>query len=234
MNTNDVLDLLKSHRNERGVLNWEKMASGTGGLESFGIGLTQLRKLAKTIGRDHELALELWKSGNYDAKIIALLIDEPVKLTRAQVEGQVEEVGVGGLAHVFSSCDATLSKAPFVFELACEWISSKDALRRSCGYGLIYELSKDLRMAALTDGFFLDCMDRIQKYFYQEDVNGRLAMGCALMGIGKRNKTLNAVAVKLANEFGPIDFNESNGTCEPFDVAKHLTNERLMKKLGIL
>ena len=61
MNTNDVFDLLKSHRNERGVLNWEKMGSGKGGLESFGIGLTQLRKLAKTIGRDHELALELWK-----------------------------------------------------------------------------------------------------------------------------------------------------------------------------
>ena len=45
-------------------------------LKSFGIGLTVLRKLAKQIGRDHELALQLWESDIYDAKIISLLIDE--------------------------------------------------------------------------------------------------------------------------------------------------------------
>jgi 3-methyladenine DNA glycosylase AlkD len=64
MNKNDVLTLLKSHRNERGILNWEKTGAETQGLKSFGIGLTQLRKLAREIGRDHELALELWESGN--------------------------------------------------------------------------------------------------------------------------------------------------------------------------
>ncbi len=54
-----VLALLKENRNERGVANWKKPPRT---LKSFGIGLTQLRKLAKQLGRDHKLAQQLWKS----------------------------------------------------------------------------------------------------------------------------------------------------------------------------
>ena len=46
---------------------WETLGRSTGGMRSFGIGLTRLRKLAKRIGRDRELALDLWKSDVYDA-----------------------------------------------------------------------------------------------------------------------------------------------------------------------
>ncbi len=198
MTSADVFSLLEANRNERGIKNWEKKGPEAKGLISFGIGLTQLRKLAKRIGRNHDLALQLWDSDNYDAKIIGLLIDEPKKLTREQAESQVADVGMGLLAHVFSSCDATLAKAPFAFELADEWISNTDPMRRRCGYGLIYELSKVIRNPELTDRFFLDCIERIRAQFGNEDLQTRLAMGSALMGIGKRNKTLNEVALSLA------------------------------------
>jgi len=92
MTKSDVFDLLDANRNDRGVKNWEKLGSETKGLKSYGIGLTQLRKLAKKIGRDHALALQLWESDNYDAKILGLLIDEPKELTREQAESQVGDV----------------------------------------------------------------------------------------------------------------------------------------------
>jgi 3-methyladenine DNA glycosylase AlkD len=46
------------------------MGDRTGGLTSFGIGLTTLRAIAKQVGRDRDLALELWNERNHDAKII--------------------------------------------------------------------------------------------------------------------------------------------------------------------
>jgi len=233
MTKTEVMTLLKANRNERGVKNWEKLGVDTGGLKSFGIGLTQLRKLAKQIGRDHKLALQLWGTNNHEAKVIGLLIDEPKKLTRKQAEEQVEGVAAGTLAHVFSSCDATLAKAPFVVDLACEWIESEDSLRRRCGYGLIYELSKNQRDKELTDEFFLDCIDRIRERFDQEDTWVLMSMAGALMGIGKRNKKLNKASVKLARKLGSINFNDGNGNCEPFDVVKHLTSDNLKKKLGV-
>ncbi|MEP4173111.1 MAG: DNA alkylation repair protein [Luteolibacter sp.] len=225
--------LLEANRNERGVANWERLGEETEGLGSFGIGLTQLRKLAKQVGRDHGLALKLWEIENYDAKVLGLLIDDPKELTREQVERQVEGVGAGMLAHVFSSCDATLAKAPFVFGLACEWVESQDVIRKQCGYGLIYELSKKGRKKELSDEFFLGCIKRIRERFWDEDIAVRLGMGCALMGIGKRNVKLNQAALELAIELGPIDFNEGKKGCEPFDVVKHLTSDYLRGKLGL-
>ena len=92
-NQNEVFALLETHKNERGIQYWnQRYATRQGALKSFGIGLTVLRKLAKKIGRNHKLALQLWTSDFYDAKIISLLIDDPKKISREQVEEQVEEM----------------------------------------------------------------------------------------------------------------------------------------------
>ncbi|MCP3962980.1 MAG: hypothetical protein GY719_34505 [bacterium] len=60
MTYDDVIAQLEENRNERGMANWVKLGGGTK-LESFGIGLTQLRKLARKVGRDHMLLYELGK-----------------------------------------------------------------------------------------------------------------------------------------------------------------------------
>ena len=59
-----------------------------------------------------------------------------------------------------------------------------------------------------------------------------MSMAGALMGIGKRSKKLNAAALKVAREIGPIDF-DPDGRCDPMDVSKHLTSDYIRKKLGI-
>ncbi|MEX2583638.1 MAG: hypothetical protein WD766_10205 [Gemmatimonadota bacterium] len=61
---------------------------------------------------------------------------------------------------------------------------------------------------------------------------GRLAMGTALMGIGKRERRLNDATLAVARRVGPIEFGKSGEKCEPFDVAKHLRTDRLQAKLG--
>ena len=230
MNTEDVFDLLEQHQVPRGIENWNKL-SDTSGLSSFGIGLTVLRKLAKKIGRNRELALALWQTDNYDAKVLSLLIDEPKKLTIEQAESQVEEVGIGLLTHVFASCDATLAKAPFAFELAQRWLQSDDVMRRRCAYGLIYELSKK-NNKKYTDEFFLSVVEKIRHSLFDEPRSSRVAMGGALMGIGKRNLKLNQAALEVARELGPIDFNEEGQKCDPMNVEKHLTSDYLKAKFS--
>ena len=134
------------------------------------------------------------------------------------------------LAHVFSSCGATLPKAPMALEVANDWIVSKDSMRRQCGYGLLYELSKDKRNKALTDEFFLLVIADIDDRIDGEESMVRPAMGGALMGIGKRNRKLNKAALKVARRVSPIDYGDT--TCEPLDVVKHLTSNYLKKKLS--
>lgn len=227
-----VLKLLRENKNERGIAHWKKRGEKNSGLKSFGIGLTQLRKLAKQIGRNHKLAQQLWSAEYYDAKVVGLLIDDPKQVTRDQAEQQVEQLQGGMLTHVFSSCDATLAKTPFAFEIARDWIDNPDPVRRQCGYGLLYELSKKKNVQGMDDQFLLDVIDRIRKSIHDEQMWVREAMNTALMGIGKRNKRLNQAAVKAARAIGPVDIDYGDdNSCEPLDVLKHLTSDYITKKL---
>ncbi len=231
MNKREAMAILRSHKNERGIANWQRLGAPSG-LKSLGIGLTELRRIAKEIGRDHVLAGKLWNSDIYEARVMGLLIDDPKKITRAQAEAQVEDVHMGMLAHVFATCDAALAKTPFVVDLAVEWIATGDAIRRECGYGLLYELSKR-KSKALEDSFFLPYIAQIEREIHDEENWVRSAMSGALMGIGKRNRALNKVALKAAKAIGPIDvdYGEDNN-CQPIDIIKHLTSDYLKVKFA--
>ncbi len=233
MTLSEVLALLETERDERGMNNWKKLGSSTAGMRSFGIGLTRLRKLAKQIGRNRELAQALWKTDVYEARVIALLIDDPARITRDQAEQQVGELAGGMLAHVFASCDATLAKTSFVVELADKWVRSEDPVRRDCGYGLLYEVSKFSGKKAPGEDYFLAHIERIAASIRTESEKVRLSMGAALMGIGKRSAVLNRAALRVAQDVGPIEFTSASGDCEPFDVARHLSTDRLKQKLGV-
>lgn len=223
MTVTELLALLETARDERGIRHWDKLGSS---LTSYGLGLTKLRQIAKTIGRDHGLAQALWTTSVYDAKVIALLIDEPKLVTREQAEQQVEQLADGQLAHVFSSCDATLAKTDFAMELAEAWVSSPDAIRRACAYGLLYEASKFKGKKALPEAFFLAHIQRISRTIADETEQVRLAMATALMGIGKLTARLNSEALAVAEATGPIAFSSASGQCDPFDVSKHLISAR--------
>ena len=230
MNENQVIALLQEHKNERGIARWKRLASND--LESFGVGLTQLRKLAKQVGRDHELAAELWKSDVYEARVLGALIDEPKQMTREQAETQVEDLEHGMLAHVYCSCDAALAKTSFARELAVDWMDSPDAMRRRCGYLLLYELGKNRRDPLLDDAFFLRYIGRIAEGIASEDNGVKDAMNGSLLSVGKRNRTLNAAVIEAAEAMGPVEIEYGATGCQPLDVLKHMTNERLQEKLA--
>ncbi len=230
MNKSDVLQLLKENQNERGIENWQEMEADSL-YKSFGIGLTVLRKLAKQVGKDHELAQKLWDSEYYDMKVMAVLIDDPKMITKEQMETQVKDVDFGMMVHVYSACGAPVAKTSFINEVADDWVKSSDSVRRRCAYGFIYELSKSKKKTAPSDDYFHGYIDHIEKTFKTEDKSVHLSMGAALMGIGKKSLALNKAAIKVAQFMGPIPVESGKSQCDPMDITKHLTSDYLVKKL---
>jgi len=229
MTKTQVIALLRKNKDDRGQASWKKLGQP---LKSFGIGLTQLRKLAKQIGRDHDLALDLWTNEYYDARVIGALIDEPKKMTREQAEAQIDDVHLGMLAHVYCSCDAALAKAEIATELAVDWAESKDDVRRRCGYLLFYELSKNKKNPALNDTFFRKYVDRIQESIHDEENWVRDAMNTALLGIGKRSLALNKAVIRAAKKIGPVEVDYGDNSCKAPDILQHMTSPALQKRLG--
>jgi 3-methyladenine DNA glycosylase AlkD len=233
MNKSEVIKLLERNKNEKGIENWNEMEFDKCHYESFGIGLTVLRKLSKTIGKNHELAKELWNSDNYDAKVVAILIDDAKLITQEQIESQVEDIDFGYLVHVFSACGAPVANTPFIVELAHQWLVSTDSVRRRCAYGFVYELSKSKKKSAPDDAYFLKFINHIDQSYDKEHNSVLMSMAGALMGIGKRNQKLNQAALKVAHNIGPVPVETGKSKCEPFDVSKHLTSDYLTKKFDL-
>jgi len=231
VNEAQVIALLEPEGDERGVANWNKRFPESE-LRCLGVGLSKLRKLAKKIGRDAPLAATLWKSQVYEARVMALLIDDPKTLTLEQAERQVEQLGEGQLAHVFASCDATLAKSPLAEELAGRWCGSEQAIRRACGHTLVYELSKSKKKSAPSEEWFAARIAHIDATWRDEGTDARMAMATALMGMGKRSAALWPDALRVAHDMGPIDF-DPTGSCDPMDVTKHIDHPRVREKLGI-
>ena len=59
----------------------------------------------------------------------------------------------------------------------------------------------------------------------------QMAMGGALLGIGKRNRQLNKAAIIVAKAIGPLDYGPDNN-CDPFDVESHLKSDYIRKKFA--
>ncbi|WP_154222042.1 DNA alkylation repair protein [Marinicella rhabdoformis] len=232
MDKASVLALLEANQNQRGIDNWQEMFPDSP-YSSFGIGLTVLRKLAKQVGKDHDLAMDLWASDCYDMKVIGVLIDDPKLITTEQMESQVEDLDFGMMVHVYSACGAPVAKTKFIDEMASKWVESDDPVRRRCAYGFVYELSKSTKKAAPDETYFMSFINQIEGSYKDEDSSVHLSMGGALMGIGKRSVVLNQAALKVANQIGPIAVNSGKTQCDPMDISKHLTSDYLKKKLGL-
>lgn len=220
----EVRTLLEANKNERGMKHWEKWNMPW---TSYGLGLTQLKKIAKQIGRDHDLALELWKQDNYDMVTLATMVDEPGKVTREQVEEQVKSLQFWMLAH--SYCSNLMPKVVFQKELAEEWILEKDDIRRRVAYLLIYNIARDDKK--LEDEWFEPLIDRIKENLQSEENFVKDAMNNALIMIGSRSKNLHDRALSAATFIGKVDVDYGDNSCVAMDALTHLNSDRIKTKL---
>ncbi|MCI0706731.1 MAG: DNA alkylation repair protein [Ignavibacteriae bacterium] len=225
MTPNDVIKLLEKQKNARGIAAWERM--GDKSMKSFGMGMTQLRQVAKKIGKDHELALKLWESDYYEARVVAALIDDPKKVKLKQVEAQTKSAGFWMLCYVYTSLIAQTS---FAQELAEKWMKSKDDLQRRSGYLVLSKILKE--GTDLDDKFLESQLETFEQKLQKEENFVKDAMNVAMLAIGMRNKKLNKRAVQAAKKIGTVQVDYGDNSCEAVDCIKHLTNPALLKRLA--
>jgi 3-methyladenine DNA glycosylase AlkD len=224
MNKAQVIHLLEQNKNQLGIDHWNRLNYST--RVSYGIGLTKLKKLAKQIGKDHELALELWDSYNYDVQTMGILVDDPKKVTRNQVDQQVKHLDFWLLSHTY--CTELMPKVKFLKELMEEWIYSENDLKRRCGYLMLSELAKSRKK--IPNEYFLPHIHTIRDWLQTEENFVKDAMNNALSSIGKRSQFLNSKCISAARKIGKVKVDYGDSSCEAIDVIKHLTSDPVREK----
>jgi 3-methyladenine DNA glycosylase AlkD len=160
----------------------------------YGVSKPRMDVLARQIGRNRQLALELWDSGVHDARILAGMIDDPLQVTATQMEKWVRcfdnwDVCDGTCCHLFVFCRPAWAKA-------LEWSGREEEFVKRAGFALMAYLA--YRDKVSTDGKFLRLLRFIEKHSDDDRNFVRKAVNWALRNIGKRNLRLNRAAIRFA------------------------------------
>ncbi len=162
----------------------------------YGVAKPRMDELARRIGRDHELALELWGTGVHEARILAGMIDVAEQVTSKQMDRWVHDfdnwdVCDGTCCHLFVFAEPAWKKA-------IEWSRRNEEFIKRAGFALMAYLAYRDKTAA--DAKFSRLLPMIAREAHDERNFVRKAVNWALRNIGKRNVRLNRAAIREAEK----------------------------------
>ncbi|TAK53921.1 MAG: DNA alkylation repair protein [Bacteroidetes bacterium] len=191
----------------------------------YGISAPVLKAIAKKIGKNHELAMQLWKTEIYDARVIAFLIDEPEKVTEEQMEAWVSDFDSWAICD--GCCLYLFWKPPYAWKKAVAWSKRKEEFVKRAGFTLMAVLAVHDKKA--DDNKFEKLFSVIKREATDERNFVRKAVNWALRQIGKRNVALNKKAIQTAKEIQQIDFPSAQWIAA--DALRELRSESVQKRL---
>ena len=194
--------------------------------KTFGIRIPELRKMAKRIKKDRELAHKLWELGYRETMILASMIDVPEQVTEEQLEKWVRDFDY------WEICDQTImnlfEKTDFAYTKAFEWSSSEEEFIKRAGYVMIARLAVSDKKAE--NQSFIQFFPLIEKGSTDNRIMVKKAVNWALRQIGKRNLLLNKEAIKVAKAIAQLDTIAGKWIAK--DAIRELESESVQKRLS--
>lgn len=191
---------LKAQNQKRGV-----------DIEQYGVKLGDLRKLAKKIKQDQSLALELWDTGVYEARLLAILILDPQALSAEQVDAMVRSVKTTQVADWINSY--VVKEHPENESLRLQWMQSADPMAARAGWNLTAQ-----RIVRKPETVDLDALlDRIESEMAAAHPWTQWTMNFALAYIGIHHPSYRERALDIGESLGVYrDYPVSKGCTSPF------------------
>ena len=178
-----------SKRNRDGMARYAIVAD-----KVFGVSVGTLRQLARRLGRSHPLALALWQSGWYEARMLAAFVDEPARVTPAQMDRWCRDFDNWAICDTV--CFHLFDRTPHAWRKVAQWSSSREEFVKRAAFALLASLALHDKGAA--DGPFLRVLPLVERAAPDERNFVKKGVSWALRSIGRRNAALNAAAIKVA------------------------------------
>ena len=223
MNYEEILQKLQSLANPENVKGMAHF--GISPKNNLGISVPRLRALAKEIGRNHTLALQLWNSGIHDARLLAVFIDNPKEVTTEQMEQWATDFDSWDICD--QACTSLFDKTAYAWEKVYEWAQRDEEFVKRGAFSLIAGLAVHDKTAK--DAVFIKVLSVIKQHSVDERNYVKKAVNWALRNIGKRNRILNKKAVIVAQELTQEPSRSARWIGR--DAVRELTNEKIQKRV---
>jgi len=192
---------------------------------AVGVTVTELRRFARGLRPDHELAAALWTSGVHEARILASLVDDPALVTEAQMEAWVSALDSWDVCDAV--CGNLFDRTPFALDKAVEWGGREPEFERRAGFALMAWVS--VHRKDLPDRAFASLLPTIRASSTDDRTYVKKAVSWALRQIGKRSPGLNAKAIRTAERIGRIDAPASRWVAR--DALRELQSDAVQERL---
>jgi 3-methyladenine DNA glycosylase AlkD len=219
----DVLDKLRSKARPEQLKGMAKY--GITIEQRLGVSVPDMRKLAKEIGKDHKLALDLWRTGIAEARIVAGMVGDPARLTEKQMEEWVK--GINSWDVCDQVCMNLFEKNQLAWKKIVDWSGREEEFVKRTAFSLTACLAWHDKKAS--DEKFVALLPVIIRGATDERNFVKKAVNWALRNVGKRNLNLNGAAINAAKEIQRLDSKAARWIAA--DAIRELESDAIQSKL---
>ena len=193
---------------------------------AFGVSVGAMRQHAKRLGQDHGLATALWDTGWYEARMMALFLAEPARVTAAQMDCWAADFDNWAVCD--TACFHLFDHTPHAWRKVAQWSARREEFVKRAGFALLWALSVHDKAAG--DERFTRGLQLIERSATDERHFVKKSINMALRAIGKRNRSLNAAATATARRLA----SSSDATARWIgkDALRELTSAAVSRRLA--
>jgi 3-methyladenine DNA glycosylase AlkD len=220
---NDLLALLErrgTKRNREGMARYGIIAP-----KAFGVSVTMLKSLAKPLGRDHELAAQLWETGWYEARMLAGFIDDPARVTPAQMDRWARDFDNWAICD--HCCFHLFDRTPHAWTRVTLWSGRRDEFVKRAAFALLASVA--LHDKHCGDEPFLRALPLIERAATDERNFVKKGVSWALRGVGRRNLALHTASLDLSRRLAASK--DSAARWVGKDALKDLTRPMIVARV---
>ena len=220
----DVLAWLEkrgSQKNRAGMARYGLPSTNT-----FGVSMATMQPEARRIGINHQLAQALWKTGWYEARIMASFLGDPAQVTPALMDAWCRDFDNWGTTDTV--CFKLFDRAPDAWRMVPKWVKQQGEFQKRAGFALLACLAGHDKTA--TDAMFLKCLPMIEQGASDDRNYVKKGVSWALRRIGHRNAALHAAAVKTATRLSKSEHRTERWIGR--DALKDITRPAVIKRVA--
>ena len=168
---------------------------------ALGVAMKDIQQVARQIGRDRPLAGRLWKTGVYEARLLAAYVDDPNQVTPAQMDRWCRDFDNWGICDTV--CFVLFDRTPHAWTKVSAWAGRRPEFEKRAAFALLWGLTVHDKKAG--DGLFLEGLELIRRGAEDERHFVKKAVNMALRATGKRNAVLHRAAIDVATDLAASD-----------------------------
>ena len=188
--------------------------------------MAEVKLIAKRLGQSHALADDLWRSGVYDARMLATMVDDPAQVTVAQMDRWAKDFDNWAVCD--HNCFHLFDRTPHAWKKVHAWSRRRDEFVKRTAFATLAGLSLHDKKSG--DGMFLEALTLTEPAAADDRNFVKKGVSWALRTVGRRNRVLNAEAIVISRRLVAADDRASRWIGR--DALRELTSEAVQARLA--